>query len=557
MKPQPPVTKSRIGARTNSGRQGARAEFSGQPSPAAQRITLALESDWMFWVILALAAALRLLFLGIKPPHFDEGINGWFVDQMMKNGYYSYDPTNYHGPLHFYILFLFLNLLGRNLWALRLPVVLASITCVWLTMRYERVLPRLVARLAAITMAVSPAFVFYGRYSIHEVWLLLFSMLFILGLLGLWKYGTRAYLWGIGMGITGMILTKETYIIHLGCALIAIPLTFLSARLSPSEDTSPAPPTWNWLDLAAVIFVGVTAIVFFYSGTFLHMSGLKGLFVTFQTWFATGNTGAGHEKSWYYWLELLVRYEWPLLAGLILSSLCLLLRNLPLRFLAINGVGTVLAYSIIHYKTPWCIISLVWPLLFLFGAIVVLVPIRRLLFAYVAGSILLVVSLSSCISLNYFHCTDFADYQWEDDRSVVGNVSAFFASEPYVYVQTYNDIYRLTTPLLALAHANPAAYHLIGHFIRTSPYPFPWIFGDFTRIGYYEADNMPAMVDADFLVVQEDRIAEVEPKLKENYYTMPLTIRPYQDTSKLYLRAGVFGRFFPAKQPNFVGAAKR
>ena len=43
----------------------------------------------------------------MKPPHFDEGINGWFVDQMMRTGYYKYDPSNYHGPLHFYVLFLF------------------------------------------------------------------------------------------------------------------------------------------------------------------------------------------------------------------------------------------------------------------------------------------------------------------------------------------------------------------------------------------------------------------------------------------------------------------
>ena len=62
----------------------------------------------------------------MKPPHFDEGINGWFVDQMMKNGFYSYDPTNYHGPLHFYVLFLSQTLFGRHIWALRLPVVLGE-----------------------------------------------------------------------------------------------------------------------------------------------------------------------------------------------------------------------------------------------------------------------------------------------------------------------------------------------------------------------------------------------------------------------------------------------
>ena len=125
--------------------------------------------------------------LGIKPPHFDEGINGWFVDQVMHNGFYRYDPTNYHGPLHFYVLLLSESLLGRNLWALRLPVVLVSIGCVWLMLKFEPLVGRNVSRIAALAMAVSPGFVFYGRYAIHEVWLQFFSMMFILGLLGLWK----------------------------------------------------------------------------------------------------------------------------------------------------------------------------------------------------------------------------------------------------------------------------------------------------------------------------------------------------------------------------------
>ena len=120
-------------------------------------------TDWTPWLIVALAAVLRLFLLGIKPPHFDEGINGWFVDQMVKNGYYRYDPTNYHGPLHFYILFLSQTLFGRNLWALRLPVVVVSILSVWLTTKFEPLVGRTVALWAALAMAVSPAFVFYGR----------------------------------------------------------------------------------------------------------------------------------------------------------------------------------------------------------------------------------------------------------------------------------------------------------------------------------------------------------------------------------------------------------
>src|SRR6202051_695482 len=228
------------------------------------------ETDWTPWLIVGFAAFLRFFLLGIKPPHFDEGINGWFVDQVMHNGFYRYDPTNYHGPLHFYVLLLSQSLFGRNVWALRLPVVLVSIGCVWLTLKFEPLVGKNVSRLAALAMAVSPGFVFYGRYSIHEVWLVLFTMMFILGLLGLWKFGTPNYLWCAGMGVAGMILTKETYVIHFVCAALAIPVLTVSKALSRLPDARPPRQTWTYVDLAMVIGVGIAAIVFFYSGTFLN-----------------------------------------------------------------------------------------------------------------------------------------------------------------------------------------------------------------------------------------------------------------------------------------------
>jgi hypothetical protein len=106
---------------------------------------------------------------------------------------------------------------------------------------------------------------------------------------------------------------------------------------------------------------------------------------------------------------------------------------------------------------------------------------------------------------------------------------------------------------MKLAHSNPAYYQMIGHLIRTSTYPFPWLLGDFPNVGYYEHDNLPGKMDADFLLVQQDKIAEVEKKLHGSYYTEPLTIRPYQDPSRLYLSAKTFGRLFRGKPPNFVG----
>ncbi|MEY2548603.1 MAG: hypothetical protein QOD64_1185 [Verrucomicrobiota bacterium] len=604
MKPQPPVTSMRIAALSSSVAEAAPI-VSPAPSDAWENLKRrAAATDWTPWLIVALGAFLRFFLLGIKPPHFDEGINGWFVDQMVKNGFYRYDPTNYHGPFHFYVLFVCQTLFGRNVWAIRLPVVLASIFSVHLTMKFEPFVGRTVSRLAALAMAVSPGFVFYGRYSIHEVWLLAFSMLFILGLLGLWQRGTVDYLWCAGMGLAGMILTKETYIIHLGCAFIAIFVTAVSHKITPLADAKPARQTWTYFDFVMMSVTGLAVIIFFYSGGFLNWPGVTGLWKTFEAWFKTGSQGAGHEKETYYWLELITRYEQPMGLGLIACVACQYLRHVGLRYLAIYGVGTLLAYSIVKYKTPWCIISIAWPLLFMFGAVLHLKPFKYSRVLTVAGAwllsaflilrvaryltkaewsmwhalsvpllicaiilsvnliialrrpimaALLAISLGLTVSLNYFRCSTFNEFNWNWERGIFANVTDFYAWEPYVYVQTYNDVWKLTKPLLRLAKSNPTYYQMIGHLIRTSTYPLPWMLGDFTKVGYYEHNNMPEKLDGDFLLVQEDKIQEVESKLHETYYTELMTIRPYQDYSKLYFNARVFNKLFPNRTPEFTG----
>jgi len=505
-------------------------------------------TDWVPWLILALAAFLRFFLLGIKPPHFDEGINGWFVDQVMKNGFYRYDPTNYHGPLHFYVLLLFQSLFGRNLWALRLPVVLVSIACVWLALKFEPFVGKKVSRIAALAMAVSPGFVFYGRYAIHEVWLQFFSMIFILGLLGLWRRGTLTYLWYAGVGLTGMILTKETYAIHVACALLAIPTLAISYAINRVPDAKPAKQTWSWIDLAMIMIVGGFAIVFFYSGTFFNWSGVKGLYLAFKAWTETGAAGHGHEKAWDYWLKIMgptwevgradfFGYELPMLVGLILCLFCQKFKNLNLRYLAIYGAGSFVAYTIVKYKTPWCVISFGWPFLFVFGGAILLVRPKHLRLAQRTIGVLLSISLASSIWLNYFRCSS--------------------PDEPYAYVQTYNDMFKLTKPLLTLAKRDPSNYHLTGHLIRSSVYPLPWVLGDFDRVGYYEGGNMPANLDGDFLLVQQDKIKDVESKLKGTYYTDMMTLRNYQEPSKIFFSAKVFKDLFPGKAPDFDGNAPK
>ena len=50
--------------------------------------------------------------------------------------------------------------------------------------------------------------------------------------------------------------------------------------------------------------------------------------------------------------------------------------------------GVLAAYSIVHYKTPWCIISIVWPLLFVFAAGAAALRIPRRAFGLAIGAML-------------------------------------------------------------------------------------------------------------------------------------------------------------------------
>ena len=161
-------------------------------SPAADRLPWFRSPDlWIRAGILLFAAVLRFYDLEGRPPHFDEGVNGWFTDQMQKTGFYAYDPTNYHGPLHFYVLFLCKCLFGRHVWALRLPVVLVGILTVEWMFRFERFLGRKACVWAALAMTVSPGLLYYQRDAIHETWQVYFLVLAFWGVFGLWQDGAQ------------------------------------------------------------------------------------------------------------------------------------------------------------------------------------------------------------------------------------------------------------------------------------------------------------------------------------------------------------------------------
>jgi len=491
--------------------------------------------------ILLVAVFLRVWLIEIKPPHFDEGVNGWFADQITATGYFRYDPSNYHGPLHFYALFLSQTLFGRHVWALRLPAIVAGVLGVVAILKFRDFFGRPVARLSALAMAVSPGLVFYSRYSIHESWQVLFSILLLWGLLGLWESGSRRHFFTAVLAATGLVLTKETYVLHIGCFILAAFVLIGWQRVQQSRPAQPlAKQLWSRDDAYTGFGIAGLLIIFFYSGTFHDFQAMRGLYETFGAWFKTGVEAGGHEKPSYtiigplnyYWAGLMGRYEWPALAGLLACVRFILPSDARYRFIAIAAGGTLLAYSIIPYKTPWCIISLIWPFYILLGGVLQEWSERcHKPWPWLIAAPLLAVSFGICLRLNFQRFTD--------------------DSEPYVYVQTYSGIFTLTDPLLKLAQNDPANYQMNGLILLDSYYPLPWMLGDFTRVGYYKKDSPPTDWNVDFIAVESDREPEVEKNLTRPYFKRRFKLRSAQDECTAYFEAGKFEKTLSGT-PEFI-----
>lgn len=478
------------------------------PLPATLR-----RAPWDIVVLMLLAAALRLVLLDLKQPHFDEGVNGWFADRLRETGTFAYTPENFHGPWHFYTIFVSQELLGRNVWALRLPAVLASTLTVPVFFLFARWFGRNSARWAAAAFAVSPACVFYGRYSIHEPWFVLFTMIFTWGCIALWLERSRSGLWAAALGLTGMILNKETYIMHTGALALAAAVFCGWRRISPVQPPVERPGERGWKprDALAATVVCAFLLVFFYSGNFLHPAGLPGMVEALWAWTKTGTAGNGHEKTAYdllpfvnyYWIALLARYEWPALAGLLWSVRYAWPAPAAPRLLAILGAGILAAYSIVAYKTPWCMAPIIWPWFLFFGAAVTSLKHRGT--ALAAGAVLLAVSFGMTVRLNFF--------RYEND------------AEPYVYVQTYRTLEKFTGPLLTLAAADPRWLQTPGAMYLESYYPLPWILGDFHRIGYHTG-NVPAVLpSAEFYVIETAKADELRMRLPVGFEEVRFLLR--------------------------------
>ena len=127
-------------------------------------------------VITAIAALLRFYDLALKPFHHDEGVNGFFLTTLFREGTYKYDPANYHGPTLYYIAVAFAEVFGLKTVSVRASVAIFGVLTVVLTFFLRRYIGTIGSLAAGLFIALSPGMVFISRYFIHEVFFVFLSL---------------------------------------------------------------------------------------------------------------------------------------------------------------------------------------------------------------------------------------------------------------------------------------------------------------------------------------------------------------------------------------------
>jgi hypothetical protein len=110
--------------------------------------------------------------------------------------------------------------------------------------------------------------------------------------------------------------------------------------------------------------------------------------------------------------------------------------------------------------------------------------------------------------------------------------------------------------VLELAREDAKNLHLRGFIVCESSYPVPWLFGDFSRVGYYARKNGKGEVvppgTPDFMLVTADRVAEMEARLEEPYFKEMVRIFPGAPAAYAYFRVSVFKHVMAGRTPEFL-----
>ncbi len=465
------------------------------------------------------ALALRLPRLRQRPMHGDEAVHAIKFGELLEEGVYKYKPDEYHGPTLNYLTLIPARLSSAEKLTqvsevtLRIVPVFFGVLLVLLILLMDDGLKSGAAVYAAVLTAISPAMVFYSRYYIQEMLLVCFTFSAIV--FGYRYTRSKNIIWALltGMSLGLMHATKETCIIAFGSMFLALLLMLLMRR--PKGTLANASKAIKTSHLIAALAAGVIVSALFYSSFLTNPRGILDSVRTYTTYFDRAANNRLHIHPWYYYLKMLIysRYgdgpRWTealivflavlgFIAAVTKKGLSSANVNL-LRFIGFHTLILTVVYSVIPYKTPWCMLGFLHGMILLAG--VGAVALVKLLPNVLPRLIILLLLFEGSVHLIW--------------QSYLSNYKFYADSRnPYVYAHPTIEVFTITEKIEEYASAHEDGYYIpIDVICREDDYwPLPWYLRAFKRARWFnEVDSDTA--SAPLIIASPDVEAALTNKL--------------------------------------------
>lgn len=478
----------------------------------------------IFGAILLAAIALRFPHLTSRPMHTDEAVHAIKFGTLLERGTYHYDPQEYHGPTLNYFTLLPAWIASEHTLqqvtevTLRVVPAVFGVLLVVVLIMYRSGLGWPAWVIAALLTAISPAMVYYSRYYIMEILL----VVFLAGIIGAgYQYlRHRSAGWAMAAGaFLGLAYaTKETWIIFVGAMILSLGLVAVL-----HERSFNAPPralkTLNGWHLLAGVGTALIVAILFYSSFFTNPQGILDSLRTFQNYFNRAGGAQSHIHPWYYYLHILgywkaapgpVWSEGLIVILAVIGGITAFLREpidgaepLFLRFLSLYTLLTLVIFSAIPYKTPWNILGTLFGMILLAGAgavwLVSNLPGRGLRI----GIVVLLLAGTGWL----FRLTVTTNFTLPADPR-----------NPYVYGHTSTDIDAIVQRINAIARVDPLGKEMYIEVIAPGGdyWPLPWYLRAYPNVGWWTAVDLQVPL-APLIIAKP----AVEQTLLQKMYALP------------------------------------
>ena len=500
---------------------------------------------WLFatllLAILGGGLALRLPGLSLRPMHTDEAIHGEKLRELFDTGHYTYNPQEYHGPTIYYFTLPILRLGGartsgdiQNETPLRLAITLFGAGLIALLALIADGLGRRTVLAAAALTALSPAMVFYSRYYIQEIPLVFFTFAAIV--CG-WRYTRyKHFIWALlaGLFLGLMHATKETSVIAYGSMGGAALLTMLWSRQIDGHKLDLRKYCHRWHVIGAAKVALVVAILFltaFLSNPKATLDMMRAMLVYIGrggTGDSSTNGAAVHNHPWFYYLKILTWYHeaagpwWSEALIVALAAAGIIFALLPrgsrlganrslARFLAFYTILMTTVYSVIPYKTPWCLLSFLHGMILMAGLGAAGLWRRAPGWAGRAGLAAVLLAAG-----------------WNLGAQAWRGSFKFYADprNPYVYAHTTPNLLKMVKRIEDISRISPSGDKTVVKMIVPGSdfWPLPWYLRHFRYVGGYA--DVPEDTDAPLIVAGPALQETIEKKQHDCYMVEYYGLRP-------------------------------